>query len=624
MEKANIRAKNMWCILCILFTISHVVDYVLKLHTMGYVIASLIISWSMYGVGRLILQTKGKGTTLYKYVILIGYGVYYFFMLLSDNAAVTFAFIFPMIGLLILFKDKKFIIWCAIVNAVIMLVNIVYRCSLGMTSASDIKDYEVQVLCLTTAYICYILSIDHMTESDGALTNSIKDNLSRVVQTIEKVKGASVSIGDGVNVVRELSDENKQGANNVVRNMGELSANNNVLYEKTMSSMNMTSDINTQVQNVAGLVEQMTQLVQESVSHANESSDELAGVVQSTEMMASLSAEVEKILREFKDEFNRVKEETGMIEGITTQTNLLSLNASIEAARAGEAGKGFAVVADEIGNLSMETQSSSSKIMEVLSRLEETSDKMTKSMTGCVDKADETTKTMLSKYEESSINVNKIEDVVNKLLVELGDGGFMGVSDVRQGMRADVEFSSGGGKASHKCRGEVQRQENETIWVRLFDASDVKVDKHTTCGLHIVVDNVLYIWNNLPVAQTKESDVFEFSINSPVKVLNRRKYPRLEISNPCSIDIMGSTEKYQGRMANISANGFAFEVKSDKFANMTNHRIKIHIPTFEVEEARELDGIVIRSSNNNGKYVVGCRMIDDNMAIKAYVEAKEK
>ena len=77
-------------------------------------------------------------------------------------------------------------------------------------------------------------------------------------------------------------------------------------------------------------------------------------------------------------------------------------------------------------------------------------------------------------------------------------------------------------------------------------------------------------------------------------------------------------------MVNISANGFAFEVNNDKFANMTNHRIKIHIPDFEVEEARELDGIVIRSSNNNGKYVVGCRMIDDNMAIKAYVEAKEK
>ena len=107
----------------------------------------------------------------------------------------------------------------------------------------------------------------------------------------------------------------------------------------------------------------------------------MSEVVQCTNAMANLSKEVEENLKEFSTEFTMVKEETGTIEEINSQTNLLALNASIEAARAGEAGKGFAVVAEEIRKLSEETQVSSGSIRSALQKLEQTSDRMTKSIT---------------------------------------------------------------------------------------------------------------------------------------------------------------------------------------------------------------------------------------------------
>lgn len=684
--KANIKARRIWLVFALLLSANYGSDVSQGGYPSTNYIIFLILCWVPFFAGDLLLRIRGKADDRYRYALVIGYGIFYTFLICTTDSPIAFTYILPVVSLLVLYKDQKFMVGCAIANIASVIVSVFYHLVvLGQNTATDQKNYQLQVACLLLCYIGYIMSIRHLIESDGALTDSIKADLKRVVTTVEQVKTASNTIMDGITVVRELATENKHGSDIVVDGMNKLTDNNDQLQSRTASSQEMTGDINSQVQNVASMINDMVSLTAESGKHAKTSSVDLESLVQTAGTMADLSNEVEHILDAFKAEFETVKQETGTIDSISSQTNLLALNASIEAARAGEAGKGFSVVAEQIRKLSTETKDSSGQISEALSRLDEISGKMTSSieetlkliqatlekvtqtgenvnkitqdssllgehiqtidsamkevessnrqlvenmeqvssivetMTTCISDSDETSKRMLSKYEESASNINNIENVIQELMCELGIGGFMGLDDIHAGMKAKVILPKHLERMEY--HGEVRSVAENSISLILSD--DPQLNGSETCKVQVTVDNVLYCWDQAQIqADTASgSHAYVLQLSARPEIKNRRKYPRADVSNPCTITLKDSDTTFSGQLDNISANGFAFLIRDPFFMDHKHADVAIDIQNFALSDQSHLEGHVIRCSDDEGVYIVGCQMPEDNYAIRNYVDS---
>lgn len=686
--KANKRAGITWLALIFIATIYYGIKTKNGEIARGYFIAFTVVGWVTYITGYIVSMIKGKAAKEYKWVLGICYLLFYAVIAWTALDKISYIFILPLLSILILYKDPKFIKMIMWFTLFVLISSNIYKgVAKGMMDFVASEECALQFAIVLCCFACTNMAIRHLVESDGALTGSIESELAQVVQTVEQVKDASNSIVDGVTVVRELADENKQGANNVVKDMGTLAKNNGILNDKTVSSIEMTKVIDTQVKDVSDLMEEFSKLIEKSVEHADLSADELTEVVEITNRMSALSSKIETILETFKKEFENVKQETSTIEGITSQTNLLALNASIEAARAGEAGKGFAVVADQIRSLSSGTQDSSNSIMEALSHLEATSDEMLESitetveliqlniekvstvnksvsditsdatslgdnikvvdsavkqvensnetltanmnqvgeimqiMTESINNAEQTTKTMLSKYEASARSATDIESVVGELMEELGIGGFMNVSDIKSGMKFRMVIE-GQTNAREEYTGEVVDRKDNNVYININNraAFDDK-RRNLKCSFNAVVDNVLYCWNDIAIHNVKagEKGQFKLTIDTNPQVYNRRKYPRMPLDNKCTISVDGTDITYYGHMVNISANGFAFSVNDSSFENMKGKNIVIEIDNFDVIKDKEIQGCIIRCSNDEGNYIVGCRMPEDSNEIKEYV-----
>ena len=208
----------------------------------------------------------------------------------------------------------------------------------------------IYVLCRRTAIMLGSLMGAEKQKEIQKKTLEISGSMADMVNELEKVSSASAEAnssisGETMNVMRD-SDTNAESIKSIEQNITEIS-------ESLRSLSEMSGKI-------AGLTEKANEITADNDNKITAASQNMEKISASTDdtcdMILSLAAQSKKIAAI-----------SNVISDISTQTNILAINASIEASHAGEAGSGFAVVADEIKNLSEKTAAAAEEIGDIIS-----------------------------------------------------------------------------------------------------------------------------------------------------------------------------------------------------------------------------------------------------------------
>lgn len=192
--------------------------------------------------------------------------------------------------------------------------------------------------------------------------DSLYESFNDIVTTLES---CSHSLTDSTTRITESSTS-------LIQSVNKNSDTTEQFAKHTEAISDTIKKVDTDIEEIANVVASVETQIQTGADKSDELSQKVSNM--KTEVTTSLEtislkinenqAAIEEAMMNLQS-LMRIDEMASQILDITSQTNLLSLNASIEAARAGEAGRGFAVVAGEIGNLASSSSSTATEIQNI-------------------------------------------------------------------------------------------------------------------------------------------------------------------------------------------------------------------------------------------------------------------
>lgn len=338
-----------------LFEWKHSGNIILAGWTVGATVITLLILFIAY--------PKLSNTTLYKWLLGGFFGIIFMGYWLLTNHSIGIAIAFAASCTIILHSNLAFTYFITSLLSVYGCIVSVIRMTLGDKSVVNVVMEVATILVFAIVWLLINREQTKNTKEDELL---IKEGQQRQDDQIQTLTHSSIVLNNLINDADNLSTQLKEKMILSAEAIEQISQSSidtakNIQYQTELSSH--INDIITELQTISDTIQSN---VNRSVETTEAGKKQIDGLTSHSEHVVDINNSVYEEMNALREKISGIQSIIQTIADISTQTNLLSLNASIEAARAGDAGKGFAVVANEIRVLSDNTSNATQEIESVL------------------------------------------------------------------------------------------------------------------------------------------------------------------------------------------------------------------------------------------------------------------
>ena len=367
-QRANKSALISYGVMNFILIACYLLEVVKKSRTVGYFAVFCVLAIVPWMVSGLIYK-KNRASQLIQYTIPIGFCIFYLFIIFTTVSPVAYVYAFIIAIALIPMGNIRISGMYMGVVALGNIVQVIYLAVSGQLSAADLPNIEIRVASTILLGIYLVISTKVLVANNMDRLEEIEEEKQRTADLMDQVLSASEQITSNIGTLSDKMGVLENTTGQTMSAMEEVTMGTNETAESIQVQMQKTEEIQNTIGHVGEAAGMISSDIEVARAELNDSQANIRALIEQVNVSERANEEMAAELSKLTAYTDQMQSIIDVIDNVTSQTSLLSLNASIEAARAGEAGKGFAVVATEISSLATQTQQATEDITALINNI---------------------------------------------------------------------------------------------------------------------------------------------------------------------------------------------------------------------------------------------------------------